>query len=186
LNKKQNIGKIFESEIEQSCEDQKVFYFRVRDVHIPPNLRTRIRVPKNKYDSLLFYKNHLFALEFKATDKAKSFPLKEHVIKQHQIDNLKAAKKYDGVISGFIFNFRDTNNETYFVEIDDFITYTKVAKKELENTYQSKANEKSIPIGIIREIGVPVEHVKKKVYYRFYINILLDELIKRYGKTKIN
>ncbi|MEL3959426.1 Holliday junction resolvase RecU [Caldifermentibacillus hisashii] len=182
LAKKQNIGKIFESEIEKSCKDQHVFYFRVRDVNIPPDLRTRIRLPQNKYDSLMFYHNHLFTLEFKATEKAKSFPLKEHVIKQHQIDNLKAAKDYDGVISGFIFNFRDTNNETYFVEIDDFINYINIAQNGLEHTYKSKVNEKSIPIGIIREIGIPVKSIKKQVRYRFYINILLDELIKKYYK----
>lgn len=180
MAKKQNIGKIFESEIEQACEDQKIFYFRVRDVFIPAHLRMKIRVPKNKYDSLMYYNNHLFTIEFKATDKAKSFSFSEDVIKQHQIENLKKATEYDGIVSGFIFNFRQTNNETYFVHIDDFLKYKNIAENKLTHTYKSKVNEKSIPIGICREIGVPVKNVKKQIRYRFYINSLLDELINKY------
>lgn len=182
MTKKPNKGKEFESSIEQSCADQSIFYFRVRDVNLPPDVRMRVKLPQNKYDSLLYYKNHLFPLELKAT-KAKSVSFAESVIKQHQIDNLLAASKYDGVISGILFNFYETeDNPTYFVEINDFIKYKNIAQNEItEHTYKSKVNKSSISLNICKEIGVPVTSVKKKVKYRYYVNKLLSELIEKYN-----
>lgn len=174
-------GKIFEASIEQSCSDQSVFYFRVRDVNLPPDVRMRVKLPPNKYDSLMFYKEHLFTIEMKST-KSKSISFSESIIKQNQIDNLKAATKFDGIISGFLFNFRIEGNPTYFVDIDSFLEYQNVAQNELtEHTYKSKVNKASISLNICKEIGVPVTSVLKKVKYRYYVNKLLDELIDKYS-----
>lgn len=170
-------GKVFESSIEQSCKDQSIFYFRVRDVNLPPDVRMRVKLPQNKYDCLLFYKNHLFPTELKST-KDKSISLKEHMIKQHQIDNLKEAAKYPDVIAGFLFNYREPDNRTFFVHIDKFIEYKNIAENGLDHTYKSKVNKSSIPITICEEIGVEVVSVKKVKNYRYYVNKLLDDLIK--------
>ncbi|AKO92048.1 hypothetical protein BEH_08015 [Priestia filamentosa] len=178
-------GRAFESDVEQSCKDQKVFYHRIKDVFIPMDLRRRVRVPMNKYDSFVFKRPHLVPLEFKST-KAKSFSFSEKIIKEHQIKYLKEAVDYDGVIAGFVFNFRESDNATYFVHIDDFIQYKNHAEgKDDSITYKSKVNKSSIPIAICEEIGIPVENMKKKVRYRYYINKLIDDISEKYDKGEM-
>lgn len=176
-----NYGKLFEKDIELSCKEQSIFYFRVRDVNLPPSIRMKVKIPKNKFDCLIYYKDHLFPIEMKST-KNKSISLKENVIKQHQIDNLKESIQYDGVIAGFLFNFREPESKTYFVHINDFISYKNIAENHLKNTYKNKVNKSSISIGICQEIGIEVKSVLKRTRYRYYINQLLEELIKRYKK----
>jgi penicillin-binding protein-related factor A (putative recombinase) len=173
-------GKDFEQAIETSANEQSIWYFRVRDVNVPPDLRNRIKIPQNKYDSLLFYKDHLFPIEMKST-KDKRFSFSESIIKQHQIDNLLEASKFDGVISGFLFNFRIEGNPTYFVDINSFIEYKNVAQNELtQHIYKSKINKASISLNICMEIGVEVGSVLKKVKHRYFISMFLDQLIEKY------
>lgn len=171
-------GKIFESCIENSCKKQKIFYFRVRDVMIPPDLRTRIRVPKNRYDCLLFDRGYLFPLEFKST-KAKSISLKEEIIKAHQINSLLEATEYELTIPGFVFNFRsDESNFTCFIHIKDFVAYKEIAEgKRTDITYKSKINKSSIPIDICKEIGIEILNGKKKTNYFYDVKKLIDKLI---------
>jgi penicillin-binding protein-related factor A (putative recombinase) len=172
-------GKIFEQSVEQSAQEQNIFYFRVRDVN-PMAIKQNFKLPQNKYDSLMYYNDHLFPIEMKST-KGKSFSFSESIIKKHQIDNLLDAVNYEGVIAGFLFNFRIEGNPTYFVGIKDFITYKHIAENQLEHTYQSKINKSSIPLAICKEIGIEVHNVKKKVKYRYYLNKLFDELIQKYS-----
>ncbi len=174
-------GKVFEESLETSCKDQGIFFHRIKDTYIPPDLRRRVRVTKNKYDSLLFYKQFLFPVELKST-KEKKFSFDESIIKQHQIDSLKEAVKYEGVIAGFLFNFRQPENRAFFVHINDFLKYKNIAENGLDHTYKSKVNRASIPIGICEEIGTEITNVKKRTKYRYYINKLLDELIDKYGE----
>jgi penicillin-binding protein-related factor A (putative recombinase) len=171
-------GKVFEASVEQSASEQSIFYFRVRDVN-PMAIKPNFKLPQNKYDCLLYYKDHLFPIEMKST-KGKSFSFSESIIKQHQIDNLLESIKHKGVIAGFLFNFRVEGNPTYFVHIDDFVRYKHTAENQLEHTYKSKINQHSIPIGICQEIGLEVHNVKKKVKYRYYVNKLFDDLIEKY------
>lgn len=175
------MGKEFESAIEQSCSEQNVWYFRVRDVNLPPDVRMRVKLPHNKYDSLLYHKGQLFPFEMKAT-KSKSVSFSESIIKQHQIDSLLEASKFEGVVSGFLFNFYGVEgNPTYFVEINDFVKYKYIAQNEItKHTYKSRVNKSSISLNICKEIGVPVTSVKKIKKYRYYVNKLLDELIEKY------
>lgn len=172
-------GKNFESSLELSCKQQMVFYFRVRDVN-PTAIKKGQSVPKNKFDALLFYKQRLFLIEMKST-KQKSFSFSESIIKSFQIKSLMEATKYDNVIPGFIFNFREPDNRAFFVHINDFITYKNIAENQLEHTYKSKINKSSIPLSICEEIGIEITNVKKKVNYRYYVNKLLDELISKYS-----
>lgn len=168
-------GKQFEASIEQCCKEQGIWYFRVRDVN-PMALKPKYKVPQNKYDCLLYHKYHLFPIEMKST-KEMNISLKEHMIKKHQIDNLVEAAKYEGVISGFLFNFREPEQKTFFVKIEDFVKYKNIAENGLEHTYKSKVNRASIPIGICEEIGIEVKSAKKVKNYRYYIGMLIDELI---------
>lgn len=172
-------GKQFEHSIAKSAEEQGVFHLRLKDVNLPPDIRTRVKLPQNPYDCLMYYKLHLFPVEFKST-KQKSFSFSNSIIKEHQIKNLLKVSKYENVIAGFIFNFREPEDQTYFVDIDSFIAYKDIAENGKEHTYKSKVNKSSIPLGIIKEIGTPLTSVKLKTNYRYYLNQLFDELIHKY------
>lgn len=182
MTKKKNEGKLFEEDVQQSCKEQDIFFYRIKDVN-PMFLKPNTRVSKNDYDSFVYKKPNLFPIEFKST-KSKNISFSESIIKKHQIQALSDAVKYDGLIAGFIFNFRESDNFTCFIHIEDFLKYKNIAENEIkDHTYNSKVNKSSIPIGICREIGIEIQQVKKKVRHRYYIKKLLDELIEKYNIT---
>lgn len=58
------------------------------------------------------------------------------MIKLHQIESLEKISKYDGTMSGFVFNFHDENNDnqrTYFIEVNHFISMMKLIDKKSFN-----------------------------------------------------
>ncbi|MFS0657533.1 Holliday junction resolvase RecU [Niallia alba] len=175
-----NQGKEFEEQLKQSAIDQCIYIYRIKDVP-PLMLKPNTKVSKNDFDSFIYKKPNLFPVELKST-KNKSVQFNEKIIKKHQITALDNASKYDGIIAGFIFNFREHNNETYFVHIQDFIKLKYHAENQIkEHIYKSKLNRSSISLDNCREIGVQLHNRKKKVKYTYYVNKLLDELIGRYG-----
>lgn len=174
-----NQGKQFEIDIETSCKDQNIFYFRVRDVN-PMSLKKGAVLPKNKYDAILYRNGYLFPIEMKSVN-AMSISFSESIIKEYQIKSLTDASKYEGVIAGFIFNFRKGENRAFFIHINDFNKYKKCAEENIcEIKYENKINKASIPIKICEEIGTEIKNAKKRVNYRYYINMLLDELIEKH------
>ena len=174
-------GRDFESEIETSCKEQKIFYHRIKDVFIPPDLRTRVRVPKNKYDSFVFYKDTLFPLEFKSIQNKSISITDPKIIKPHQVEALAEANTYDGTIPGFIINYRNYENQTFFIHIEAFLDYKECATNgNCKYDYINKVNKSSLPLDIAKEIGIEITNVKKKTAYRYYINKLLDRLIEKY------
>lgn len=122
----QNSGKIFETDFKNSIPDN-VFYYRIPD---PPqsfgggqdNLRFS---RKNPCDIFLFSptSHTLYALELKSvgTNSISFERSKEDkgVIHYHQIKALQEFNTYDGIVAGFVINFRNTE-KTYFIEICDF------------------------------------------------------------------
>lgn len=183
MSKNKNSGKKFESSVESACKKRRIFYFRIRDVN-PAALKSMFAIPKNKYDSLIYYKKHLFAIEMKSVN-AKSISFSESMIKENQIKNLQEASTYDGVIAGFLFNFRKDVNKTYFVNVFDFIKYKECAESEsCGDTYKGRLNRSSIPISICEEIGIELKSRLKKVNYDYYISEMLDEVIEKYKSNK--
>ncbi|MCM3366038.1 hypothetical protein HKK70_08640 [Bacillus safensis] len=172
-----NLGKVFEANIQQSAKDQSLFFYRIKDVN-PMAIKRNFGVSKNNYDCFLYAKGVLFPLELKST-KSKSISFSESMIKSQQIKHLEAASKYEGVIPGFLFNFREPENRVFFVHIEDFLKYKEIAENQLEHTYISKVNKSSIPIGICEEIGTEVRWMKKKVNYTYYINKMCENLINK-------
>ncbi|PRS01356.1 Holliday junction resolvase RecU [Bacillus halotolerans] len=172
-----NQGKVFEANIEKSATDQKLFFYRIKDVN-PMFLKRGAAVSKNKYDCFLFFNGYLFPFELKST-KNKSISFSEKIIKPQQIKYLKEATQYPNIIPGFLFQFREPENKVYFVHIDDFLKYKNIAEKQLEHTYDNKVNKSSIPIAICEEIGTEVRWMKKKVNYTYYLKKLCGELIKK-------
>ena len=175
-----NPGKNLESDIETSCTEQNIFSLRIRDVN-PMAIKKGQSVPKNKYDFILYHKGYLFPVELKST-KAKSFSYAESTIKQYQLDSLKKAGLFKGVIPGLIINFREPENVAYFIHINDFLKCKEISEQGLSHTYINKLNKSSISIKTCEEIGFPINNIKKKVKYRYYINQLIDNLIEKYGE----
>lgn len=172
-----NQGKVFEANIEKSAVNQKLFFYRIKDVN-PMFLKRGAAVSKNKYDCFLHFNGYLFPFELKST-KNKSISFSKKIIKGQQIKHLKEAAQYPNIIPGFLFQFREPENKVYFVHIDDFLIYKNIAEKQLKHTYKNKVNKSSIPITICEEIGTEVRWMKKKVNYTYYLNKLCGELIKK-------
>ncbi len=184
LSKKKNMGKVFESNFESSSKDSNIFTFRVRDVN-PMALKKSFMIPKNPYDTVLFNGNYLFTLELKSTQsKSISHRGSNPQIKEHQIEALKKASEFDNVISGIVVNFREEENKTFFIHIDDYLTYDAVSKGELIPPYENKHNEKSIPLKIVEEIGIEILNVKKRVHYQYFINDFINQAVSDYNRRK--
>jgi penicillin-binding protein-related factor A (putative recombinase) len=174
-------GKIFESSFESSCKSQKIFYHRIKDVFLPPKLRNQVRLPKNKYDCLLFHDGYLLPIEFKS-GKGKSFSFSESIIKEHQIKSLQEATEYEKTIPGFIFNFRSTTgNETYFIHIHDFIKYKGIAEAEFSVHNYCKLNKSSIPLEVCKQVGIEIHNEKKRTRYSYDVKRFIDEAVDRFG-----
>jgi penicillin-binding protein-related factor A (putative recombinase) len=169
-------GKIFEESLENSSKKQGIFSLRIKDTHIPTQFRKLIRVSKNKYDFILFSSGHLLPIELKST-KAKSISMKEDIIKSHQIKSLEEALEYDNTIPGFVFNFREPNNKTYFVHIRDFVTYKNIAENQLDHTYKNKVNRSSIPIAICEEIGIEIKNELKRTRYFYDVKEFIGKAV---------
>lgn len=181
------IGARFQEDIEKSCKEQGVFFHNIKDVFLPPDVRKRVRLPKNNYDAFMFSEQgYLFPIELKSTDK-KSISFSESVIKTHQIEKLAEVASYERVIPGFLMNFRSqSNNLAYFIPINKFLEYKHLAENQLEHNYKcrkgKKLNKSSISLDICEEIGFEVLNIKKRTRYRYYINDLLERLINNYNK----
>ena len=177
-----NVGKIFEESIKNSMPDYALL-IRLNDspqVFKQSNL-TRF-TPKNPFDYICFDTNSktLYCLELKTTSgKSISFEdihsdkLENKMIHKHQTESLLEYSKYNGVIAGFLFNFRhfegepNYNEMTYFMEV---------------NNYQmmcDKINKKSFnEVDAILNGAIKVHGIKKRTRYYWDINSLFDAINK--------
>lgn len=129
----------------------------------------------NECDYLMFenYSRTLYALELKTTkgtsftfwctdfeDKSKK---QSFMIKKNQILGLEKWSNYQ-MVCGFLFNFRQESNPTFFVGIDDFLDYTKDLDK------------KSINIDDIRAMNpIEIDSKKLRVNYRYDVEKFLRD-----------
>ncbi|MGM1044710.1 MAG: hypothetical protein ACQEXX_01050 [Bacillota bacterium] len=129
---------------------------------------------------MMFANSHLFTLELKSTkDKRVSFD--ESIIKQHQIDKLLEANRYDNVISGFLINFREPENRVFFIHIKDFIDYKYIAQNQIKDySYKSKVNKSSISLAICEEIGLEINGLKKRTRWHYHMKNFILEAINTY------
>ena len=86
------------------------------------------------------------------------------MIRQNQIDGLLEANKHN-LVAGLIINFRNENNDTFFITIDEFIDMT------------ISLNKKSFNIKDLESIGaIRIESTKKRTRYTYNIEKLVGEL----------
>ena len=164
----QNIGKIFEKSIQKSVPDYALLY-RLPDAAQSfggGNLRFS---RKNPFDFILFNsrKRILFALELKTVaGKSISFERSKEEsrdIHYHQICGLNEWDKYDGIIGGFIIEFRKIET-TIFLSISEFNKLITLIDKKSFN--MNDLNDNNIDYDVI-------EQKKARTRYTYDIDAFL-------------
>ena len=130
-----NVGKLFEQQLKKSVPIYALFY-RLPDAAQSFNRTNKLRFSaKNPFDFLLWDSTSkiLFAIEAKTVaHKSISFEREKTDtgdIHHHQINGLNEWNKYDGIICGFIIEFRELE-KTIFLEIRQFNKLVNVIKKK--------------------------------------------------------
>lgn len=171
---KQNEGKRFENSFIKSVPDY-CWHKRLNDNAASWGNGTQTRFTStNECDFLLFDCNTrtLSALELKTTSSSLTYWREDFEndgnkhsfqIKRNQILGLQKWSKYL-INCGFILNFRNKQNRTFFVSIDAFLDYT------------STLNKKSINMDDVLKMN-PVEIESKLMRTNFKYNI--DNFLKR-------
>lgn len=101
-------------------------------------------------------------MTFWRTDFENSESKQTFNIKKHQIIGLQKAAAYDGVIAGFVLNFRNAET-TCFVEINHFVETV------------GKLEKKSINQMDVLSCGLLIPQKKLKVNYRYDLGSFIEE-----------
>lgn len=172
-----NKGKKFERQWKYSADSQEICCIRLNDSDLSFNknraYRSRFTV-QNPCDFILYYNGNMFPLELKSTHY-KSFSFQRDIedknsfIKLHQINSLVNFSQYDGVIPGFIFNFRDdeviTNEATFFLHIDNFSQFMCDSPKKSINK-----------LDVIQYGGILIPQTLKRTIYVYDVKTLFDTI----------
>jgi hypothetical protein len=175
-------GKKFEENWRDSYKSSEHFYMRLRDSAKWLKGEGSSFTSQNPCDSIQHTMPFLWLLELKSTKAASvsfnpyiegvSSPEKKPknkttnvMIKANQVKELRQAVKYQGVIAGFVVNYRERKlktkvfeNETFFIHINDFWDFAV------------RTGKSSISQDDCKTIGIKIEHVKLKTNYRYKIN----------------
>ena len=165
-----NTGKKFEDDIKRSVPDYMMLY-RLPDAAQSFGGGNKLRFSrKNPFDFLMWDSRNrtLFALEMKTVSgKSISFERKDGEcgeIHKHQIEGLNEWNQYDGIVCGFIIEFRGTET-TVFLKIADF------------NDLIEKITKKSFTMKDIEAHGIPhiiIPQQKLRTRYRYDIEYLAN------------
>ncbi len=86
------------------------------------------------------------------------------MIRQNQIDGLLKADKHN-LVAGFIFNYRNKHNDTFFMTIGDFVDMIKRINKKSFNVKDLESHN-----------AVRIESTKKRTRYTYNIEKLIKEI----------
>lgn len=171
-----NEGKKFEEDFKNSLPDY-CWYKRLNDNAAAFSGGTNTRfASNNECDYILFntHRQKLFALELKSSKSSITFWKQEFSddgkkhsfqIKKNQIIGLKKWSEFNNILCGFVFNFRNEHNSTYFVDINSFIDYILSSPK------------RSININDVKKMNcVEIYNKKKRTRYRYDIDNFLSNV----------
>ena len=158
-----NAGKLFEQDIKASVPDT-CWIYRLRDnaSSFAGGENTRF-ASSNICDYILFddITRTLYLVECKST-KGTSIPLT--MLRESQLKGLQEASKHN-LIAGLLVNFRNINNDTFFITIDKFIQM------------MNSINKKSFNVKDLETIGaIRVENTKKRTRHTYNIEKLINEM----------
>lgn len=170
-----NKGKKFEQQWRISSEKDNILCIRLNDsdVSFAKNPGTRFS-PRNKCDFVHYYKGYMICLELKSSEYSGiGFSLTEEesqkMIKCHQINDLIKLSQFEGVISGFIFNFRQKESleeDTYFMDIKNFSNFVSQNDKHSINK-----------LDIVQYGGIRMDQTLKRTNYIYHVKDLFDKVI---------
>lgn len=173
-----NAGKKFENAIKKSVPEY-AFQFRIKDSTGTFSGGDNLRFSSKQPCDAFFFdgtKRLFYAIEMKST-KNGSFSFEDvncaeaqpsKMVHKHQIIGLTEFNTYEGVVSGFFWNFRiekEGVERTYFQHISDFSKMTSEIEKK-------SFNEKDL----LKQNPIPIEGKKKRVNYTWN----LDKFMKEY------
>jgi len=172
---KRNPGKIFEDSFIKSVPDY-CWHKRLNDnaASFGNGSNTRF-ASTNECDFILYDCNSrtLSALELKSTLSSLTFWRKDfdadgkkhsYQIKKNQILGLQKWDKYF-INCGFVINFRNNENRTFFIKLDDFLNYTTTLSK------------KSININDVLQMNpVEIENKILRTHYRYDVDKFLNDI----------
>ena len=168
---RKNVGKVFEDNWKKSCPNW-LFVYRPPDASQSFDMSSKLRFSKKSpCDYFLYNGERLWTLELKTVAGISiSFERNEEdkgEIHLYQVENLKNFSEYKNVVSGFLVDFRGSDN-TYFLNIkewDDLIN--SIDKKSFNETDLLKfANP------------ILIEKKKLKVNYRYNVEKFLVDSVK--------
>lgn len=175
--------KVFENDWKGSYTGTPYYYMRLKDSAKWLQGEGSMFTPENPCDSIQFTMPFLWLLELKSTKSASvshypNTPYRKPdtktnvMIKPNQVKALMESVNYEGVIAGFIINFRPrklktktTENLCYFIHINDFI---KFAKKHGKSTLSERD---------CAEIGIDISNYIKKVRYKYDITDFVNKAV---------
>lgn len=172
-----NIGKRFEEDLKKSVPDYALLYRLPDAAQSFDRSSTSLRFSnKNPFDFLLWdsARHILYAIEVK-TVSGKSISFERDTsekgeIHYHQIKGLNEWNRYDGLICGFIIEFRKIET-TVFIDIDSFnILITKINKKSFNMEDLARSD---LPYFIIPQN-------KKRTRYTYDIDRFLSQTRKKW------
>lgn len=103
----------------------------------------------------------LFLVECKST-KGTSLPLT--MIRENQVIGLKEASKHN-LVAGILINFRNENNDTFFMLIEEYLVLV------------NEIHKKSFNISDLEKAGITrIQSERKRTRYRYNINKMVEEL----------
>lgn len=86
------------------------------------------------------------------------------MIRENQVIGLKEASKHN-LVAGILINFRNENNDTFFMLIEEYL--------ELVN----EIHKKSFNISDLEKAGITrIQSERKRTRYRYNINKMVEEL----------
>lgn len=173
-----NPGKIFEDSFVASVDKSHILVKRLNDNAASWSGGSVSRfASKNECDYLMYESNNklLMGLELKSTKGSLTFwreDFEDKNVKQTfnirkcQIQGLKQWSKYSGIY-GFVINFRECDNKTFFIAINDFLDYTNNLEKKSINMKD-----------VLNMKHVYINNEKMRTKYRYDIDGFIDEILK--------
>ncbi|QEY21609.1 penicillin-binding protein-related factor A, recombinase [Psychrobacillus sp. AK 1817] len=146
-----NPGKAFEKDFYDSIPEN-IFAYRMKDDSLG------FANVKNACDFILYKTPNIYLLELKS-HKGKSIPF--GALQPYQVESLHRYSQMDGVVAGFVFNFRDMN-ETYFV---DAVTVYQ---------FYHDGERRSFSLEWTKENGIFIPQKLKRTRYQYDLCKLLN------------
>ena len=168
---RKNVGKVFEDNWKKSCPDW-LFVYRPPDASQSFDMGSKLRFSnKSPCDYFLYNGKRLWTIELKSVAGTSiSFEREKEdkgVIHFYQVENLKNFSEYKNIISGFLVDFRGSDN-TYFLNIKEWdVLINSIDKKSFNETDLLKfANP------------ILIDKKRLKVNYRYNVEKFLIDSVK--------